>query len=430
MSVGVEFYKQQVQKSFSKNQWLRELQENALQDLEKLGMPTKKTEDWKYTPLDQFLKHDFSENTVDDITDKHALEVIATGRQVDVPVGIKVPLINGTVVGLDGVKAQFPPGVIVASLEEALAEHPELLEKYLQKVLVHSNGMEALNTAMLKFGLFIYVPKNIDIAEPILISHASTESDKATFLRHMIVAEKGSSVRVIEDYQGSSASNYFTNVVTEVFVHEGANVQHYKVQREGAQAFHFGHVVAKQLRDSNFATHLLSIGGKWARSDTTIDLTAENANCLLNGVYMPVGSQHMDQQTKVNHQVANCFSEQDYRGLAADSAHAVFNGKIFVAKDAIATTAKQQNKNLLLSNSAQIYTKPQLEIFADDVVCTHGATVGQLDADALFYFATRGIAEQEAKRYLLQAFAADNINKVDDKELSSWMSSLLEQQMG
>ena len=145
---------------------------------------------------------------------------------------------------------------------------------------------------------------------------------------------------------------------------------------------------------------------------------------------MPVGSQHMDQQTKVNHQVANCFSEQDYRGLAADSAHAVFNGKIFVAKDAIATTAKQQNKNLLLSNSAQIYTKPQLEIFADDVVCTHGATVGQLDADALFYFATRGIAEQEAKRYLLQAFAADNINKVADKELSTWMSSLLEQQMG
>lgn len=429
MSVGVEFYKQQVQKKFSNNKWLRELQTNALQDLETLGMPTKKTEDWKYTPLDQFLKHDFTENAADPATDKHALEVIATGRQLDVPVGIKVPLINGTAVGLDNLQSQFPPGVIVENLDIALAKHPEIVQKHLHKALKHSNGMEALNTAMLNFGMFIYVPENIHLAEPILLSHASTESDKATFLRHVIIAEQGSSLRVIEDYQGSAESNYFTNVVTEVFLGQSANVNHYKVQREGSHAFHFGHVVAQQMRDSNFATHLLSIGGKWARSDTSIDLLESNSNCLLNGVYMPVGSQHMDQKTLVNHQVPNCFSEQDYRGLAADSGQAVFNGKIFVAKDAIATTAKQQNKNLLLSNQAQVYTKPQLEIFADDVVCTHGATVGQLDADALFYFATRGIAEQEAKRYLLQAFAADNIKKVADEKLSAWMTSLLEQQM-
>ncbi len=425
MNSVVQYYKQIAEKAFADNPWLLQMQTQALQDLESLNFPDRHNEDWKYSPLDEFIKHKFKVKK----TGKHAFEVIATGRQIDAPIGIKIPYVNGEVIGLADIQAKFPPGVIIETITNALLKYPDIVKQYLNKVLVSSHGMHALNSAMLKYGLFIYVPQNVNLPEPILLTHVNTEDNTAVFLRHLIVAEQGSLVKIIEDYQGTQEDNYFTNVITEIVLGENANVEHYKVQREGLRSFHFGHVEVNQLANSQFVSHLLNIGGHWSRSDISVNLIAKNAKCILNGVYMPINEQHMDHKTYVNHAVANCYSEQDYRGIAADKAQAVFNGKIYVAKDAVATEARQQNKNLLLSNLAQIYTKPQLEIFADDVVCTHGATVGQLDENALFYFASRGIAELEAKRYLLHAFADNNITKVEDKALSNWMRSLLEQQM-
>jgi Fe-S cluster assembly protein SufD len=430
MSDGIEFYKQQALESTSSIAWLAKLQKQALADFTEIGFPKRKNDDWKYTSVDSFLKQEFTNKKPVEFIDKHDMEVVATIRQTDAPVGIKIPIVNGVAIGLAAIAETLPPGVIVQPLFDAINENPKKVEPYLNQILTEEHGFQTLNTAMLESGLFIYIPKNVCLPEPLLLTHIQTSSNQATFLRHLIVADEGSHASIIEDYQGDSDTCYFTNTITEVFTDNGATVKHYKVQRESKSSYHFGHVAAKQMAKSSFSSHLLTLGGQWSRSDTSVNLEGKDAECVLNGIYVPTSNQHMDQQISVNHLVAGCRSNQDYKGIIDDKAKAIFNGKIFVEKSAVMTEALQQNKNLLLSNQAEIYTKPQLDIYADDVVCTHGATVGQLDEDALFYLSTRGIDNAQARRYLLQAFAADNLQAIDNKLLSSWMTGLLNQQMG
>lgn len=428
MSSLVEYYKRHAKPYFSDNSWLLEIQNKALKDLDALHFPTRHDEDWKYSPLDSFLQHEFSINKSDSSATKHDL-IMAQNLQFEAKFGIKISIVDGNAIRLEEVIDKLPPGVIIEPISSALNKYPDLVTKHLNQILTINHGMHALNSAMLRQGLFIYVPKKVKLLEPIFLTHVNTEANSAIFLRHLIVAEQDSLLNVIEDYQGEQNNKYLTNVITEIFVGEQAQIQHFKMQREGFKALHFGHIFVKQLKSSQFKSHLLNIGGHWSRADISVDLIGCNAKSILNGVYMPVNEQFIENKTFVNHAVANCYSDQDYRGMASDKAQAVFNGKIYVAKDAVHTEARQQNKNLLLSNFAKIFTKPQLEIFADDVACTHGATIGQLDEDSLFYFATRGINEFEARRYLLHAFIDENITKVEDKDLSVWMSSLLEQQM-
>lgn len=430
MSEGFDFYKQQAFESSSDIAWLLKIQKEALTEFNKIGFPLRGNEDWKYTKVDSFLKQKFIQKKINNGLDAHAIEMITTNRHIDSPVGIKIPIVNGEVMGLDGIRSKLPPGVIITSLMDAIINHKEKIKPYLNQILQPKHGFQFLNTAMLRDGLFIYIPENVCVVEPLLLAHLHTESQQSIFLRHLIIAKNGSETSIIEDYQGDANTCYFTNVITELFIDEGAAVKHHKIQRESKSAFHFGHVVTNQLANSSFVTHLLNIGAQWSRSDTTIDLNGELARCSLSGIYMSNTTQHMDQQTSVNHLVANCYSEQDYRGIVNDKSKAIFNGKVFVAQAAKLTEARQQNKNLLLSNEAEVYTKPQLDIYSDDVICTHGATVGQLDMDALFYFLTRGIDEMDARSYLLQAFAADNLQAIENRALSSWMGSLLIQQMG
>lgn len=430
MSEVMDFYQQQVLQNLSDITWVDKLKHAALAQFKDYSFPSRSNEDWKYTSMESFLKQNFTQATKDEPLSKQAIEVMASGRQTDVPIGIKIALVNGRVIGLDALTTMLPPGVIVKPLLEAMHDHPEKLQPYLSKIIHKEHGFQALNTAMLNFGLFIYIPKHIHLAEPLLLTHWQTATNQATFLRHLIIAETGSSAFVIEDYQGNPASCYFTNTITEVNVASGANLTHVKVQRESKLAFHVGHIAVKQAADSQFTSHLLNLGGRIVRSDATINLDEPNAACVLNGIYAPADGQHMDQHTKVNHNVPDCLSDEDYKGILSGHSRAVFNGKVFVAKGAQHTKAKQQNKNLLLSKTSEIDTKPQLEIYADDVVCSHGATVGQLDEEALFYLATRGIDEKEASQYLIQAFAADNLRAVSDQRLSSWMSALLKDQVG
>ena len=211
---------------------------------------------------------------------------------------------------------------------------------------------------------------------------------------------------------------------------EKAQCVHYKIQREGKLACHIGHVAVNQLAHSEFASHSFSFGGKLVRSDLSINLLQEYAQCLMNGIYIPNEGQHVDHHTIVNHLLPNCRSKQDYKGILNGHARAVFNGKVVVAKDAQHTDASQQNKNLLLSANAEIDTKPQLEIFADDVLCSHGATVGQLDEEALFYLATRGIDKIEASRYLVHAFTEENLRLIPKQKLAAWVGNLITQQLG
>ncbi len=420
MSEITDFYQQQALAGRSNIPWLSDLQKTALTDFERFGFPTRQHEEWKYTSVVSFLQQRFS-------TTVSAVAMPMTARyQTDIPVGHLVGLINGEVCGAQELMAKLPEGVVVQSLAQALVDHPDKISPYLGCILQHEHGFHALNTAMLHQGLFIYLPAGVSLSEPLLLVHWQDVANQATHIRHLVVAEKGSSASIIEDYQGDASSCYLTNTVTEVFTATDAKLTHYKIQRESKQAYHVGHIAVKQAAGSQFDSHLFSVGGKLVRNDMTIYLQEPGAHCLMNGIYGPTDGQHMDQHTTVFHEVPDCSSEQDYKGILTGRSRGVFNGKVIVAKNAQHTRAKQQNKNLLLSATAEIDTKPQLDIYADDVVCTHGATVGQLDEDALFYLAARGIGRLEASQYLIQAFATENLRAIPLAGLATWMSTILE----
>lgn len=426
MSEILDFYQQQAKTSLSSLPWLAQLQTKALRDLHRRGFPTRHDEDWKYTSVDALLNQSFLPvNNLESVAKSlhHAIKF-------DLPITQHILLQNGSYFSDEQLISRLPKGVIVLPLSIALIQYPELLKPYLGSILKQEHGFHYLNTAMIHCGMMIYIPEGVILDEPIALSHVQTHMNQAVYLRHVIIAETNSRATVIEDYQGLADCRYLTNTVTEILVGANAQITHYKIQRESKSAYHVGHLAVKQLAGSEFANHSLSIGGQWVRSDISLDLHEEKAYSLMNGIYAPADGQHVDHHTTVQHLVPNCKSAQDYKGILTGRSRAVFNGKVFVAKDAQHTDAKQQNKNLLLSVNAEVDTKPQLEIFADDVLCSHGATVGQLDEEALFYLATRGIDRLEASHYLIHAFASDNLQLVPHRELANHMGHLLTKQLG
>ncbi len=423
MSDITNFYQKQAELRQSDIAWLAQLQNDALADFKRSGFPTRKQEDWKYTAVDTFMQQPF----VDACTDTAPVHRTS---QTDCPItGYKIDIINGHVQD-PALAHNLPLGVIVQPLTQALIDHAEKIKPYLGKILKQEHGFHALNTAMLQDGLFVYLPPGVCLTAPLFLAHWHDQPQHATYLRHLVIADSDSSVCMVEDYQGRASVDYCTNTITEVFAAAHATVTHYKIQRESQSAVHIGHLAVKQSTGSQVNSHLFSLGGKLVRSDVTFMLEEPHAQCFMNGLYVPTEGQHMDHHTRVTHAVADCSSIQDYKGILSGHSRAVFNGQVIVAKDAQRTAAKQQNKNLLLSVGSEINTKPQLEIFADDVVCTHGATVGQLDEDALFYLATRGIERAEASQYLVKAFAADNVRAVTDTHLAGWLGELLVSQIG
>ncbi len=418
---AVHFYQHEAETVQSTEPLLHALQQEGLATLQRLGFPDRHDEDWRYTPVNGFLKTEFECPRQYALPNSQAL----VNKQIDVPWGQKLAYVDGVLLGLDALQKSLPLGVIVIPILEALHSIPEKITPYLNKILITEHGFHAQNTAMLQLGLFIYVPAHICISEPILLVNWQTQANQAVYLRHVVVLETGASLVLIEDYQGQPDLGYFTNTITEMHAGPQASLRHYKVQRESKVAWHFGHLAVSLSSGSRVESHMLSLGAAWSRSDARFALTESHAECLLNGIYRLSGQQHMDHHTWVYHDAPNGTSHQDYKGIVSDAAHAVFNGQVHVAKYAQKTIARQQNKNLLLSKQAEVDTKPQLDIAADDVQCTHGATVGQLDADALFYFTTRGISEQEATQYLIQAFAGDNLRAIGHDAFAKWVQSRL-----
>lgn len=414
----IDYYQQQISATYSTHAWLKKLQEDACGKLIDLGFPTRMHEDWKYTSVDALLQERFVKGQAKPHHPSHH----------DLPFKLKISILSGHVHGINALQAYLPKGVLVLTLKDALLHHPDKVQPYLGAILKTEHGFHALNTAMLEDGVFIYVPKSIIMDEPIVLSHWQEGEQQASFLRHLVVMEEGSAFTLIEDYAGGEGC-YFTNSVTEVHLQKQAALTHYKVQRENKRAYHIAHVAVKQKKDSQFNSHSLSFGGKTVRSDITIDLEEQGASCLMNGLYVPGEGQHMDHHTVVNHLSPHCQSTQDYKGILMGHSRAVFNGQVMVAQHAQHTVAKQQNKNLLLSTSAEIDTKPELRIFANDVVCTHGATVGQLDEDALFYLATRGIDRATACEYLIGAFTIENFRALQNDVLQVWVSAVLAEQL-
>jgi Fe-S cluster assembly protein SufD len=392
--------------------WLRSIHKAGIDQFFEDGYPTRRDEEWRYTPVGPIAETLFTDPGN---TGSGLLRTDLAG----VPFG---ELGCTTLVFVDGRYSSalstlnpMPAGLVVSSLATALESSPDSLRTHLAQLSGKGAPVFAsLNAALFEDGTYILVPAGLAVEEPIHLLYVSTEHSGPTssFPRNLIVAGKGSQCTVVETYVGLTDSVYLTCPVTEVFVEQDAIVDHYKLQQESINAYHLGTMQITLGRSSTFSSHGITLGGSISRNDISALMGDEYAECTLNGLYLANGRRIVDNHTTIDHAMPNCPSHEVYKGILNDSARGVFNGKIFVREDAQKTDAKQTNKTLLLSDNAQIYTKPQLEIFADDVRCTHGATIGQLDPNQLFYLQARGIGKEDARNLLVYAFASDVISRI------------------
>ncbi len=391
--------------------WLSEARREAHARFASLGFPTMHDEEWKYTSVSAIARTSFEPPPhAESVQPSQLLELGCQTRLVFVNGRFSKTLSNGA----------SPQGVSAGSLARMLTSGDTSLEAHLVRYAKFDRqAFVALNTAMFEDGAAVIIGRDVSLDSPIQVIYLSTrgEAPWACRPRTLILAGKGSRASVIEVYLGPDDAAYFTNAVTEISLAEGAILDHYKLQSEGKQAFHIATVQAVQDRNSLMNSHNVSLGAGLARNDINSVLDGSGAECSLDGLFTVAGRQHVDNHTMLDHASPNCTSRELYKGILAGRSAGVFNGKIVVRKDAQKTNAFQANRNLLLSGEAVIDTKPQLEIFADDVRCTHGATVGQLDRDAVFYMQTRGIPAAEARRLLTRAFAGEILDRIDWRPL-------------
>ena len=420
MNAQILAYKTQAIAAISNIQWLADLQRKALECFLHTGFPLRTDPLWKHTSLAKFVTESFTVQSTEMKQLQHPIMPLPLDfQEVIVSSGVVLPF-----------QAEFPAGVVIMPLMRAIEDHPDKVRPYLGQLINYKDSILAWNMSMLAHGVFIYVPEGVHIERPVCIRHTSAMQNQALHMHHLVVLESGSSLNLVESYQGAAQTNYMMSTVTEIFLAPSAVLTHVKLQQESQMAYHFGHVLVKQAANSIFNGHLVSLGGLLSRNDTSVVLNAEHAECNLRGLYAPGACQHMDQHTRVTHAFPNGRSDQNYKGVLTGQSRAVFDGLVEVKKDAQHTQANQQNKNILLSELAEVNTHPQLQIDADDVVCTHGATIGQIDPEAVFYFAARGVSATQARKHLIQAFIAENMGAVPGAEFSAWLSGCLMDHLG
>jgi len=375
----------------------------------KMGFPTKRDEEWKYTNLKPILKHDFrvfvnDENTVDfSSIKKFFLNDVDTYKLVFIDGYYSSWLSETTHQGFD-----------ICTFSNMLSKYQEVAEKYFAKALPKDEPLAAANTAFAKEGAFIRVKKGQTVDKPVEIIYITTEHGVETLAqpRNLVVVEENAEVTVIERHQSLSEKEVLTNAATEIFALRDARLQYYKIQNDTKTASLIDSTSVKQYRGSNVGIGTFSFGNKFIRNNLNFFMEEEHTESHMDGITVIDQGQTVDHHTLADHKVPNCYSDELYKGIYDDNAHGVFNGKVMVHPHAQKTNAFQQNNNILLTDKASIDTKPQLEIFADDVQCSHGCTIGQLDEDAMFYLKSRGIPEKEAKALLLYAFANDGLRNV------------------
>ncbi|MEM0517872.1 MULTISPECIES: Fe-S cluster assembly protein SufD [Aequorivita] len=407
---------------------LHDVRNNAIKIFEEKGFPSKKDEDWKYTSLNSLLKPDYSvystkERNVElKNVRKYFLHEIDTYKLVFV----------------DGVYSSFLSETTHDTLDVCLmsaalnkSKYKAVIEAYFNKA-AKSESLTALNTAFTKEGAYIHIPAHKEVEKPIEIINFSTGNEAAMFLqpRNLIVVGENAHVQIIERHQSLSNNAVLTNSVTEIFAEKRAYVDFYKIQNDEASASLIDNTYISQQRDTVCRVHTFAFGGNLVRNNLNFYQKGENCDSTLKGVTILEGKQHVDHNTLVHHIAPNCESHQDYKGLFAESSTGVFNGKIIVEKDAQKTDAFQQNNNILIDDKATINAKPQLEIFADDVKCSHGCTIGQFDEEALFYLRSRGIGIKESRALLMYAFANTVLESVKIPELKSRINKLIANKIG
>lgn len=392
------------------------LRAKAFGDFEKLGFPTQKHEEWKYTNLRKIAEGDFTPSCTSNL-DANALLGMGLLNKIECN---KLVFVNGCYRPELSVWLEPNEDCVVGNLAEARKTHTAIFEAHFGKYAkTETEGLNAMNTALMSDGAYVWVPKNKHLKFPLLVSHIADSSNGQVLQqpRNLVIIEESASATIIENYLAIGAQASFTNVVNEIFVDENASLEHYKVQRAKGETYHNNYTQIFQNKNTSINQVTLTLDGQWVRNNLHFYMNGENCNSLLYGLYIPDGTQFVDNHSRVDHAMPNCFSDEKYKGILKDKSVAVFNGKIMVHADAQKTNAYQRNQNILLSNEATVNTKPQLEIFADDVKCTHGATIGQLDEEPMFYLRSRGISEHEARKLLLNAFADDIAEKIKIPQL-------------
>ena len=391
--------------------WLQALRSASIDRFAELGFPTVRDEDWRFTNVTPLARVPFQPGRLVDLDSAARAQVNGLACLAD-DVN-RLVFVNGFLAAGLSALPRLPQGVQADSMARLWRGHPDNIEPFLgQYAVSEGHAFRSLNTAFMRDGAYLRVARGVAVEEPIYVVCVTTGESVVAYPRHLVIAESGSAVTLVEAYVGPGETACLTNAVTEIVVADGAAVDHYKLQREPLSAFHIASLAVHQQRSSRFSSHNIALGAKLARNEVNVVLDALGCECTLNGLYLVAGRQHIDNRTTIDHARPHCASHELYKGILDGKAHGVFNGKIFVRQDAQKTDAKQTNKTLLLSPDATINTKPQLEIYADDVKCTHGATVGQLDPEALFYLRARGIDMGSARNLLTFAFANDIVVRI------------------
>lgn len=407
--------------------WLKKLRKEGLKNFQFLGLPNKKQEVWKYTDVKPIFQNQYKlgQDYQPENLNYDELKCVQLGK---LP-GNRITFVNGHYAPQLSHLKNLPPGVEVRSLREVLSNEPERVQKYLG---AHASSEHhpfiALNSAFLDDGAFICLKKGTVLERPLELFYFSLTNGQSivSHPRNLIVAEEGSQGTIVENYAGKkSERNYFTNAVSEVVTHPGSALDHYKFQDELENSFHLSSMAVYQERESRFTSYNISLGAALSRNEIHTHLNAEGAECYLKGLYMVQGSQHVDNQTFVDHAQPHCTSQELYKGILADKSQGVFDGRILVEPHAQKTSSSLTNNNLLLSKEALINTKPLLEIFADDVKCSHGATIGRLDESQVFYLRSRGIDDQLSRNLLTYAFASEVIQDMKIKFFKAHLEEVI-----
>jgi len=416
--------------------WLRSIRQQAFARFAEVGFPTTHDEDWRFTNVAP-IAHATFELARDGAARLSAADLEPfLPRSFGAGSACQLVFVNGHFAPQLSQIAALPPGVKVGSLAEEIISNPGELEPHLARYAnIRRDAFCAFNTAFIEDGAYVRIGRGTVLERPVYLLFVSTaRAPSMAHPRNLIVAEEDSQAAVAEDYislappQGAAGPvPFFSNTVTELVAADNAVLSHYMILREDRQAFNVSTLRIQQGRAANVTSHSVLLGGALVRNNVHPVLAGEGGECLINGLFLGNDSQHMDNYMLVEHASPHCNSRQFYNGILDDRAHGVFHGRIIVHKDAQKTDAKQTNRNLLLSDEAQIDTKPQLEIYADDVKCTHGATIGQVDENALFYTRSRGLDEAAAQRMLLLAFANESLHRMNPGPMRAHLESLLQQ---
>ncbi len=413
---------------------IKQIRKESFDQLIEIGFPTVKVEDWKYTNVlpivnKNFKLSNFSETWIDKNTIEKAKRVLILDK-------IVANLSSNQIVFIDGhfieelSNVQNSNNLKLLPLSLAFKDVSEIVNQHFNKYSQIENGFNALNTSFFVDGYFLHVGDNLTEDEPIVaIFIQSSTEEQMINVRNLVHVGNNSNVKVLEVFLSLNDSEDFTNSITEINVSENSFAEHYKFQNESLKSYHIGKVQSNLARNSNFTSHNITFGGALTRNDVNFVLNGEGSEAHIYGLFFVKDHQHVDNHTMVDHAMPHCLSNEFYKGILAENSRGVFNGKIIVRKGAQKTNAYQSNKNLLLSGNAKIDTKPQLEIFADDVRCTHGATVGQVDDESLFYLRSRGIDEKSARSLLVNAFANDVLMNMSFEPLRDKINDFVINQM-